>query len=303
MAQHDYAAACRKFEESQRDDPGIGTLFHVADCDERIGKTASAWAAFRAVAAEARAHAETQRASVASDRAQALEGKLARVTIEPGSAEGTPGLQILRDGSPVEPAELSTGLPVDPGAHVIEARAPGKETWSTTVTALAGARLLVTVPLLADARAELPRAEPIATAPPPSALPVAEAPPDPSTSTTFTTSAELASAPPGRAQRATGLVVGAAGLAGLGVGAYFGVLSLDRHRDAEPHCSGNVCDATGVSLRDDARRAGDAATVALAGGGALLLGGVITYAMAPRGSEYRPTVAVGPGSLMISGRW
>jgi hypothetical protein len=240
---------------------------------------------------------------VASDRAQALEGKLARLTIEPGAVEGTPGLQILRDGSLLPPAELSTGLPVDPGPYVVEARAPGKGTWSTTVEVRAGARVVVTVPLLADVPALPPPEAPTAVAPPPMTLPSAAAPPSALTSTTFTTSAELPSTSPGRAQRTTGLVVGAAGIAGLGVGAYFGVLSLDRHRDAEPHCSGNVCDATGVSLRNDARQAGNAATVALAAGGALLLGGVITFAMAPRASDYRPTVAVGPGSLMISGRW
>jgi hypothetical protein len=34
--------ACRAFEESQRLDPGIGTLFHLADCEERRGRTATA---------------------------------------------------------------------------------------------------------------------------------------------------------------------------------------------------------------------------------------------------------------------
>ena len=303
MSQHDYAAACSKFEESQRQDPGLGTLFHLADCEERSGKTASAWAAFKEVAAEARAHAETSRATVASDRAQALEERLARLTIEPGAVQGTPGLEILRDGKALGPAELSAGLPVDPGSHVIEARAPGKGTWSTTVEVRDEARLVVTIPLLADAPAPLAPV-PVAIAPPTSPQPTQPAPLAlPYTSMTTTTSADMPSSPAGGGQRATGLIVGAAGLAGLGVGAYFGVVSLDRHRDAEPHCAGNVCDATGVSLRDDARQAGNASTVAFAAGGALLLGGVITYALAPRATVYRPTVAVGPGNLMISGRW
>jgi serine/threonine-protein kinase len=306
MSQHDYAAACSKFEESQRQDPGLGTLFHLADCEERLGKTASAWAAFKEVAAEARAHAETSRATVASDRAQALEERLARLTIEPGAVQGTPGLEILRDGKALVPAELSAALPVDPGSHVIEARAPGKGTWSTTVEARDGARLVVTIPLLADVP-EPATPAPVVIAPPSSPPPTQPSPlssPSPSTtSMTTTTSADMPSSSPGSAQRATGLIVGAAGLAGLGVGAYFGVVSLDRHHDAESHCTGNACDATGVSLRDDARQAGNASTVAFAAGGALLLGGVITYALAPRATEYRPTVAVGPGSLMISGRW
>jgi serine/threonine-protein kinase len=302
MSQHDYAAACSKFEESQRQDPGLGTLFHLADCEERLGETASAWAAFKEVAAEARAHAEASRAIVASDRAQALEEKLARLTIEAGAVQGTPGLEILRDGKPLGAAELSAGLPVDPGSHLVEARAPGKGTWSTTVDVRDGARVVVTIPLLADTPA--PGPVPAVVPPLPLPTPAQPSPPaSPSTSMTTTTSADVPSSPPGRAQRATGLIVGAVGLAGLGVGTYFGVVSLDRHREAESHCTGNTCDATGVSQRDDARQAGNASTVAFAAGGALLLGGVITYALAPRASDYRSMVAVGPGSFMITGRW
>src|ERR1700712_2696749 len=64
-----YAEACPKLEESQRLDPGVGTLFHLADCDEHVGKTASAWAAFLEVAAEAKSSGQPARERVARDRA------------------------------------------------------------------------------------------------------------------------------------------------------------------------------------------------------------------------------------------
>src|SRR2546430_16366957 len=64
MAQGKYAEACPKFDESQRLDPGMGTLFHVGDCDEHLGKTASAWAAFLEVAAQAKAAGQPARERV-----------------------------------------------------------------------------------------------------------------------------------------------------------------------------------------------------------------------------------------------
>ena len=43
----------------------IGTLFHFADCEDRLGKTATAWAAFREVEAEAKALGQTARVTAA----------------------------------------------------------------------------------------------------------------------------------------------------------------------------------------------------------------------------------------------
>jgi hypothetical protein len=293
MSQRRLAEACPKFDESQRQDPGIGTLYHYADCEDRLGKTATAWATFLEVAAEANAQGEAARATAAKERASALESRLARLTIDPGAEAATPGLQLFRDGEPIGKGQWSTSIPVDPGSHVIEARAPGKGKWTSTVSTSGGSRLVVTVPLLADVGS-------------------ARQASDEKVATTTTTSAETPVGHSGRGQRITGAVLSALGVAGLGVGGYFGIDSILRHRDSDSHCVGNVCDATGVSQRSDAQQAGTAATVALGAGGAVLLAGILTYATAPREprdplanaqSSFRAQVAVGPGSLSLQGSW
>src|SRR5262245_51965919 len=41
-----YAAACQRFEASQRLDAGLGTLLFLGECYDKLGKSASAWKAF-----------------------------------------------------------------------------------------------------------------------------------------------------------------------------------------------------------------------------------------------------------------
>src|SRR5258706_859613 len=146
-----FAEACPKLEESQRLDPGMGTLFHLADCDEHIGKTASAWAAFLDVAAQARAAGQGARERIARDRATALEPSLARMTILGGAVTTVPGLEVRRDGVVIGKGQWGAALPVDPGQHEIRAAAPGKLAWTGMVRVDVHGRETVTLPPLADA--------------------------------------------------------------------------------------------------------------------------------------------------------
>src|SRR5271165_2568006 len=95
-----YADACAKFAESKRLAPGLGVTLYLADCYEHIGRTASAWTEFRAAEGLARERSD-KRADVARARAQALEPKLDRLTIEIAPSVPRVGLSILRDGLPV----------------------------------------------------------------------------------------------------------------------------------------------------------------------------------------------------------
>lgn len=96
MNRQRYSDACPKFEASQQILPGVGTQFNLADCYERTGKYASAWANFRAVATSLSKRGDTEREQVARSRADQLFPKLSYLTVR--VVHPAPGLVLKRDG-------------------------------------------------------------------------------------------------------------------------------------------------------------------------------------------------------------
>src|SRR5262245_51518985 len=85
MAQGKYGDACPKLVESQRLDPGGGTLFAIALCHEGEGRTATAWADFNVALSEARKDKRADREAAAQERIKALEPKLTRYRVVPAA--------------------------------------------------------------------------------------------------------------------------------------------------------------------------------------------------------------------------
>ena len=150
VAAGDYVHACPKFEDSYRLDPGIGTSYNLADCFAHVGRTASAWARFLDVAAATKAAGQTDREALARARAQALEPQLSRLTVV--VSQPVDGLVVKRDATIVGEAAWGVAVPVDPGPHTIEATAPNRKSWSSTMEVPAGAgSVSIEVPPLAAA--------------------------------------------------------------------------------------------------------------------------------------------------------
>ncbi len=153
MASGKAVEACPKLEKAQRLDPGMATQFRLAECYEKAGRNASAWALFVEVADAAKAAHRPEREVVARQRAAAIEPLLLKMTVKvAGAAAAIAGLEIQRDGTVVDRARWGEAVPVDPGEHKVVATAPGKQRWESKGAARPSLlRLEVTVPMLQDA--------------------------------------------------------------------------------------------------------------------------------------------------------
>ena len=271
MLEGKFGPACEKLEESQRVDAAVGTLLYLAECYEKSGRPASAWATFREASSAARAEGQLERARIGQERAARLEPVLVKLTINvpPEDARVT-GLTVKRSNEPVPPALWGAAVPVDPGDYTVEATAPGYDTFSRRVT-VAKDSVAVDVGTL----------HPLPVAPP---QPPPAAPPAPAPASFAPTS--QGAPPPGvdSAQGLTGgqiagIVIAGAGVASLAVGTVFGINAISKNDDAKKHCPrGNVCDdPTGASLSKQANDDAVVANITVGLGAAALVGGGLLY--------------------------
>jgi hypothetical protein len=286
MKKGNYAEACPKFEESQRLDPGSGTLLNLGICYEKLGLTASAWTTFIDATAAAKAAGKSDRVKSAQQHADALVPRLSRLTIRVKS-DKIAQLEVKRNGMIIRPAQWGTAIAVDPGSILVMATAPGYKSWQTTITLVSGKSETVTVPDL-----EL-------SPPPPSAKATAS-PVKPKATAEVAGSAGSSDASTGQGQRTVAIVVGSVALAGVAVGTVFGLRSKSFHDDALAHCSGDKCSQQGVDLVAQARGAGNVSTAAFVLGGVGLIAGSVLWFTAPRSNV---EVGVGIGTLQIAGTW
>jgi hypothetical protein len=145
--------ACARFEESERRQAGLGTEYHLADCYEAIGKTASAHALFLGIAARAHELGQKSREDLARQRAEAVESKLVKLRISVPHARRDE-ITIERDGIKVSSAQWDLAVPVDPGVHRVRAFGPGLRPWETDVKVAAepGVIAVSVPPLMSDGR-------------------------------------------------------------------------------------------------------------------------------------------------------
>jgi hypothetical protein len=294
MDAKDFVRACPRLAESYRLDPATGALLALATCHEGEGKLASAWSEFSLAASRAQSEGRADRVAVAKERAQAIEPRLSLLTVTvPDGVAALPGFELKRGGEVLGKAVIGVGLPVDGGDHVVEVTATGKKTWKTSVTVgREKDKKTVLVPALEDAAVAGPgtlapnggqsAALDVTTVPGPKGL---------------------------TGMQIGGIVAAGLGVAGIAVGSVFGLKAIGKNNDSKSSgCSGSVCaDADAVQARDDARSAGNVATIAFVAGGVLAATGVTLLVVGkPKRSEQAsmsvvPSVAANHWGLSMQG--
>jgi hypothetical protein len=258
LADKRYDEACPKFAESARMEPSSGVQLALGLCLEAQGKTASAWGAYAAVVPLARRDGRADREKVAAAHAKALEPHMSRVTLAVDKTTAAlDGLELREDGVVLGVAAW-TDLPVDPGPHKIEVRAPHYDVYTT----------MFTVPVdHSDQAIPIP---PLTLTPVAVAAVVAPPPPPPPAA---------ANAPP---WKVIGLATGGAGVASIAVGSVLGALALGKVNQANKACPMSPCaNASAVSENGTAATLADASTGLFIAGGVLAAAGVLTFVLAP----------------------
>jgi len=284
----EYAEACPKFLEANNIAPGLGVTLYLADCYERLGKTASALQVFRQAAALARARAD-KRESIAAGRADALQARVPKLVVNVSPEAQAQHVDVTQDGVRLPSSAWGVSAAIDPGDHVVDVTADGKAARHIKFHLAATADTHTETIGALDDPPVTPAVEAVVV-PPPAAPP----------------------APPPRSNRTYIVVAVAAagvGVVGIGVGTGLGLVASSKFSDSNngPCNASNHCSPAGLSLRSDAEQAGTISTIAFAVGGAAIAAGAVVFLVRPKTTSsaaslaVSPSIAQGGGGFNLSG--
>lgn len=261
-----YVDACPKFAESQKLDPGSGTLMNLGDCYEKVGKFASAWATYREAISESNKVGNQKRERDAKVLADRVEPKLSFLKIEVPKGSLLPSLQIKRDDFVVDRAQWGTYIPTDSGSHRISAEAPGHKPWTMRIDIAQSTRRDLEVP-------------PLEVAP------------------------EAALEDRGKKQRTLGLVVGGVGVLGLAAGGVLGLMAMSSRATARDlGCTDVDCPTQAAKDKNDsALGAANISTVLFIAGGVVTAAGAVILLTAPKAPSAATTAAAAARPSLAAG--
>jgi hypothetical protein len=297
-----YEKACPAIKESQRLDPRPGTLFTLAECEAKRGRSATALGHYRDYLAlypkllpeQQEKHKKREGIARAQQAALELEVPALTLSLSPSAPRGT---VVTRDGVVVAEAGLGVAVSIDPGEHVVSVQAPGAPAIMRRVVLGPGDRKQILLddkpppapPVVAPVPRPAPGPRPVPMVPPPQ--------PDVGGQSRL---------------RVAAFVTGGVGVAGVVAGAVLGGLALQKKNETASGCNvkGNPmdCHHEAATIRFGALDLANGSTAAFAVGGAALATGTVLLILAPRRKDADKSRAaagstrwVGAGALALDG--
>jgi hypothetical protein len=194
-------------------------------------------------------------------------------------------VKVSVDGQTVADHLDGSALAIDPGAHEFTFEASGQAPYTQTIILHEG---------------EKDRREVVVLGGGPIPQSTTEAPASGAAGVTTVSDAS----PPGtgNGMRVAGLVIGGVGLAGVAVGAVFGIVASSSWSKADKACPSHAgCSASATSDRSSAVTDATVSTVGFIAGGVLAAAGVTLFLVAPRSTAPAVGLQVRPGGLAING--
>ena len=301
--------AIPKLERAEKLHHSPIVLSRLGECQVSVGKLVEGTEMLRKVLREPLPPTPSPALSKAYERAQtaldAAKPRIAGLTIAVSGPQPA-DLRLTVDGLVVASALLDSELPADPGEHSIEASAPGFLKASARVSLGSADKKTVSLKLEADPNAPAPV--------PPGATSDADAAAPTTAHQPSTADNAPAALPPSAPSHTGAYVAWGVGVVGVGVGAAFGLMTINGKHDLNGQCVENTCPASQREAVDSAKRNGNISTIGFGVGGAGLLLGTVLYFTVGRSSSdaqaSRPArsfaglqhgrAMIGPGSVQFA---
>jgi hypothetical protein len=259
-----------------------GLRFHIATCELKLGQLAAALSDFAAAEQLARAQGNKDVLAATEEPLRDLRARVPQLTVR---VPDVTGAEVLLDGNRIAPGLHGVPMPVDPGSHRIEARAPGRAAFAKTVQLEERQSAIVEVELAQPRQGSAPPT----TAPPPD-----DEPP------------QTDGGEGGGRSKVPAVLATLGAMAFVGVGVGFFVAAEGSASSGREFCATAppmACDAKQAELRDGIRGFDAAALGFWIGAGALgaVATGLWIHALTGPTTKSEAHFVLGPGTLGLRG--
>ncbi|MGE5787997.1 MAG: PEGA domain-containing protein [Myxococcales bacterium] len=157
-----YAHAVQMFREVGQVRMTPQVRYHIASCEEKLGKLVAALGGYELALAEAESLGPDFQKEV-EERASSLRSRIPKLVIERG--QGAKAATVELDGVSLGSSSIGVEVPIDPGPHTIQAKAPGYQPYSTTVEVTEGELERIPIKLEELTESERPNVDAVAPTP------------------------------------------------------------------------------------------------------------------------------------------